>query len=247
MIYSIIEGLCESLQIYKYITYNTNKIEKAHLQFLVLNVLYPCVIYNMLNDKYAFLILWKTFMCPYITIYNMVYMKEIFKSITSNNISIGQIVLCIIKDVYIIIGFLMQCILLSTIPFVGKYIYFIFMCLYYSFISFDYGWSYRNYSMQERIHFFETRYSYFLGFGILNSLIDMIVPYPYNTCLNDALLPVMCKIAMNVKLKNLHKSRRIRFLYTSDLISEKLLTFTWFILIKQGKYKDCYWQDINII
>jgi len=91
--------------------------------------------------------------------------------------------------------------------------------------------------MQERIHFFETRYSYFLGFGILNSLIDMIVPYPYNTCLNDALLPVMCKIAMNVKLKNLHKSRRIRFLYTSDLISEKLLTFTWFILIKQGKYK----------
>ncbi|KAL3696283.1 hypothetical protein R1sor_010359 [Riccia sorocarpa] len=53
----------------------------------------------------------------------------------------------------------------SFVPYVGKLLSFIMLTWLYAYYCFDYKWSFARWSLERRLHFFETNWAFFAGFG----------------------------------------------------------------------------------
>lgn len=61
----------------------------------------------------------------------------------------------------------------SYIPYLGKLLCFIHICLIYSLYSFEYKWFNQGYELHKRLKFVEINWPYYVGFGmILASLTE---------------------------------------------------------------------------
>lgn len=61
----------------------------------------------------------------------------------------------------------------SYVPYVGKFLCFVHICLLYSLYSFEYKWFNQGYELHKRLKLVEYNWPYFLGFGmILASLTE---------------------------------------------------------------------------
>ncbi|KAL2643071.1 hypothetical protein R1flu_010658 [Riccia fluitans] len=61
--------------------------------------------------------------------------------------------------------FFLEIFAVSFVPYVGKLLSFIMLTWLYAYYCFDYKWSFARWSLERRLHFFETNWAFFAGFG----------------------------------------------------------------------------------
>mmetsp|Transcript_4326 Transcript_4326/g.6866 ORF Transcript_4326/g.6866 Transcript_4326/m.6866 type:complete len:145 (+) Transcript_4326:556-990(+) len=66
---------------------------------------------------------------------------------------------------FLTVGLYIQMMLANCIPFIGPGICFMHVCWLYALYSFDYRWDKQGGQLLSRLHYFEERWAYFLGFG----------------------------------------------------------------------------------
>ena len=87
--------------------------------------------------------------------------------------------------------FLLEITLLSAIPFVGKFISFIFTCIYFSLSSFEYRWINDSRRLEQRVNAIEKCWPYFIGFGTPVTLLYISLPYLVAVAVTGLLFPLV--------------------------------------------------------
>jgi hypothetical protein len=150
--------------------------------------------------------------------------KVIFKQMTNfltNTVDIATVFT--FKFILLVESLLM---LLIPLSFLSKLLFHIHFAFFLSFMVFDFKWSLMNWSVKERIDFMESRCTYFLGFGLVLSLIFC---YPgslvYNTTFSTFLIPIIIFNGLETKCEHL-KPVSIRFpIFEKIFILNILLNF----------------------
>ncbi|KAJ7571683.1 hypothetical protein O6H91_01G172500 [Diphasiastrum complanatum] len=79
-----------------------------------------------------------------------------------------SVVLGIGEQIYSMImvsAFFIEVFLVSFIPYIGKFLYFLLLSWLYAYYCFDYKWNFARWSLEKRLVFFETNWAFFAGFG----------------------------------------------------------------------------------
>merc|ERR1712137_413261 len=66
--------------------------------------------------------------------------------------------------------------LANFIPYIGVPLSFIYAALYWAFACYEFRWIHDGMAFQNRMEYFETRWPYFLGFGVIIELIFETLP-----------------------------------------------------------------------
>lgn len=87
--------------------------------------------------------------------------------------------------------FLGQSLTLSYIPYIGKALFFVHMCLLYSLYSFEYKWFNQGFELHKRLTMIEHNWAYYLGFGLPLALLTQISnSFVINGCLFSIFFPL---------------------------------------------------------
>ncbi|XP_055943133.1 etoposide-induced protein 2.4 homolog [Argiope bruennichi] len=114
--------------------------------------------------------------------------------------------------------YMIQCIMIQYLPFssIIRYVASTFLLsLLYSMYAFEYKWCLKGWSLQKRIHFIETKWPYFVGFGLPLAVATAYVEsYSLmdSTCLFSVLFPfcvVGSTITFDSKLKDFRSPFRV--------------------------------------
>ncbi|CAK9004665.1 unnamed protein product [Durusdinium trenchii] len=72
--------------------------------------------------------------------------------------------------------YLLEMYLLSYIPVIGPFLYFVHSCWMASIYCFEYGWVHQRWSANARVDYFERHWLYFSGFGFPVSFVSYFCP-----------------------------------------------------------------------
>lgn len=86
------------------------------------------------------------------------------------NVMAGEIYRALLFMNYLIVATLVY-----VVPIIGPIISFMYFCWIYAYYSFEYKWINQGWSLEQRIGYFEERWSYFAGFGFLFTVITFFV------------------------------------------------------------------------
>lgn len=76
----------------------------------------------------------------------------------------------------LVVSYLLQALVLSTLPIIGKPLWIIHACWLYAFYCFEYRWMSDGWKMERRLEFLENNWPYFAGFGLPATLLAMAFP-----------------------------------------------------------------------
>lgn len=86
---------------------------------------------------------------------------------------------------------LFQSMTLNYLPYIGRFLCFLHICLLYSLYSFEYKWFNQGYELHKRLMFIEQNWPYFIGFGsILALLTQFCDSFIINGCLFSMFFPL---------------------------------------------------------
>jgi len=87
--------------------------------------------------------------------------------------------------------FLFQSMTMNFVPYVGRFLCFLHICLLYSLYSFEYKWFNQGYELHKRLMFIEKNWPYFIGFGFVLAMLTQICEsFVVNGCLFSMLFPL---------------------------------------------------------
>jgi len=86
--------------------------------------------------------------------------------------------------------FSVQLFMFQYIPHIGISLYFIHLCAFNAFISFEYKWDLRKWTTEQKINYFEEHIFYLLGFGTPLTLIVSFCPKFIGLAIFAFLLPI---------------------------------------------------------
>ncbi|CRK95624.1 CLUMA_CG009082, isoform A [Clunio marinus] len=87
--------------------------------------------------------------------------------------------------------FLFQSMSMSFVPYMGKLLSFLHICLLYSLYSFEYKWFNQGYELHKRLLLIESNWPYFLGFGFILALLTQACDsFVINGCLFSMFFPL---------------------------------------------------------
>ncbi|KAF0980720.1 hypothetical protein FDP41_013203 [Naegleria fowleri] len=92
--------------------------------------------------------------------------------------------------------FLLQASLVSVVPIFGTITSFVLYSWLYAFYAFEYVWSYKGYSLERRIKYFEERWGYMLAFGAPNAFLSNYFPFFLSSGVWAMLFPMFIVLAM---------------------------------------------------
>jgi len=105
--------------------------------------------------------------------------------------SISKLLADIVFSLIVQSLFLFQSMALNFIPYVGRILCFLHICLLYSLYSFEYKWFNQGYELHKRLMFIEKNWPYFIGFGsVLAMLTQLTESFIINGCLFSMLFPL---------------------------------------------------------
>lgn len=82
--------------------------------------------------------------------------------------------------------------LFSYVPYLGKILCFVHICLLYSLYAFEYKWFNQGYELHRRLKLVEHNWSYYLGFGmILASLTELSDFFIIKGCIFSMFFPLL--------------------------------------------------------
>ena len=87
--------------------------------------------------------------------------------------------------------FLLQGAGLSIFPMFGTVANFVIYSWIYAFYAFEYVWSYKGYTLEKRIKYFEERWGYMLAFGAPNALLSNYFPFFLSSGIWAMIFPVV--------------------------------------------------------
>lgn len=108
---------------------------------------------------------------------------------------------------------LIESIICSFIPleWIANMLFHIHFAFFISFMVFDFKWSLKGWNLQEKIDFMESRCMYFLGFGLVLSILFCIPgSLIYNTIMSSFFIPLVVFNGMETQCENLIPSE-VRF------------------------------------
>jgi len=80
---------------------------------------------------------------------------------------------------------------LSIFPMFGTVANFVIYSWIYAFYAFEYVWSYKGYTLEKRIKYFEERWGYMLAFGAPNALLSNYFPFFLSSGIWAMIFPVV--------------------------------------------------------
>ena len=92
--------------------------------------------------------------------------------------------------------FVLQALACSALPRVGGALGFMMWAWLYAYFSFDYKWALSNWSFEQRVHFFEGRWLFMLGFGTPCALVAYAAARYAGAAGSGALFPLFITLAM---------------------------------------------------
>mmetsp|Transcript_344 Transcript_344/g.795 ORF Transcript_344/g.795 Transcript_344/m.795 type:complete len:307 (-) Transcript_344:149-1069(-) len=95
--------------------------------------------------------------------------------------------------------FLAQVVLTSYVPVVGKPLYFVQLSWLYAYYCFDYKWSLAKWPLDARLHFVETHWAYFAGFGGPCTMSVVLLPRMVGEGVMSTLFPLFVLVAIGVE------------------------------------------------
>lgn len=78
--------------------------------------------------------------------------------------------------IFLILNYTVICLILERIPFIGRTLGFLFMSLVDGYYCFEMGWVARGWSVERRMRFVESRWAYFLAFGLPSTFVSFFHP-----------------------------------------------------------------------
>lgn len=84
-----------------------------------------------------------------------------------------------------------QVMLSRYMPVVGRTLYTVMLSWLYAYYCFDYKWSLGRWSLDQRLHHFETHWAYFAGFGFPCTLAASLLPGLVGEGVMSALFPLV--------------------------------------------------------
>lgn len=101
--------------------------------------------------------------------------------------------------------------LLIPLEWLSKFLFHIQFSFFLSFMIFDYKWSLMSWSIKDKIDFIESRCTYFLGFGLVLSMLFLLPgSLIYNVSFSTFFIPIVIYNAIETKCEHLEPVK-IRF------------------------------------
>lgn len=105
--------------------------------------------------------------------------------------SISKLLADVVFSLIVQMLFLVQSVSLSYIPYVGKVLCFLHICLLYSLYSFEYKWFNQGFELHKRLTMIESNWAYYVGFGLsLATLTQISNSLVINGCLFSIFFPL---------------------------------------------------------
>ncbi|KAI8894177.1 etoposide-induced protein 2.4-domain-containing protein [Globomyces pollinis-pini] len=147
--------------------------------------------------------------------------------------SVSQLATGLVKQIHkslLFAMFLLASSLMSLIPIIGNIISIILLNLLVCFYAFDFGWFNRGWQTSQTVEFFESHWSYFIGFTIPMTTLSIFVPQFINLGIPAFIFPFYIIMA-NRSLPRPKSDEpklivpRIRFFYFADMFSNKVIQY----------------------
>ena len=215
-------GILDSIKYNKfyYVFSNSSKLRNYMGIIFLINIILPCsihILFSIMLDAtsnlpsycihiqwFIYIIAWIIPTTPYKLLSNFIIVTEISDIVLRVGSSdLSLVITNFIYDFVLIIYLTIQCSLLLYVPYVGTILYFFHSCLLWSFNYYDYKWATSRIDINRRMIFFNNRWPYFLGFGLIPALIDILLPFPYNSGILALILPIMVIVANTCNLNDM--------------------------------------------
>lgn len=113
----------------------------------------------------------------------------------------------------LITSFLIQCVIISFVPYIGSWLSIIHYSWLHALYSFEYKWSLEGWKVETRIEYFERRWAYFCGFGLPAALIGYFFPKWIGSGFFALTFPLVCSM-LKYALSFRFSASMFRFLLT---------------------------------
>ncbi|CAG8547198.1 6137_t:CDS:10, partial [Dentiscutata heterogama] len=129
-------------------------------------------------------------------------------------------------------NYLIVATLVYVIPVIGPIISFMYFCWIYAYYSFEYKWINQGWSLEQRIGYFEERWSYFAGFGFLFTVITFFVDQFLSAGVFALFFPLYIIMATNAIPMPRHDERsrfsslvpyRLRIFWVAKKLNDKII------------------------
>jgi len=101
--------------------------------------------------------------------------------------------------VLLIGSFMIQMSLVSLIPYIGNVLSLMHICWIYSLYSFEYKWILEGWNLETRLHYFESRWAYFAGFGFPSALLTLMFPKFISAGIFAFIFPIFIILAIEAR------------------------------------------------
>ena len=118
---------------------------------------------------------------------------------------------------------IIQVMILSYIPYLGKIISFTITSLLYSFYCFEYKWNKQHIYLDKQMSIIENNCYYFLGFGTIISLSIHTLPFIIGNSIASTLFPLYIVIATMSDYKMLDHKNKVHLFSTSKFLVKIVL------------------------
>ncbi|GAB4848131.1 hypothetical protein Ancab_002797 [Ancistrocladus abbreviatus] len=218
------------------------------LRVVLIQLLYLCWFYPM----YAFSIVLSTIWYNEIAQHGFSAMAEYKASVTDSTVhkevltsdrpaGLGGVVIGIGEQVYSILllsFFFLQVYVTGFIPYIGKALNFLLLSWMYAYYCFEYKWNLSGVSLDRRLDFFESNWTFFVGFGNPCVLAIFFLPPLESYAVMATLFPLFVLAATSSDADQLISSTRknwggvglgrVPIFYVADTLSLRVLTFLRF-------------------
>ncbi|CAG8556633.1 19966_t:CDS:10, partial [Cetraspora pellucida] len=129
-------------------------------------------------------------------------------------------------------NYLMVATIVYVIPVIGPIMSFMYFCWIYAYYSFEYKWINQGWSLEQRIGYFEERWSYFAGFGFMFTVITFFVDQFLSAGVFALLFPLYIIMANNALPMPRHNENarfsslvpyRLRVFWVAEKLNDKII------------------------
>eukprot|EP00200_Dunaliella_tertiolecta_P005850 CAMPEP_0202342998 /NCGR_PEP_ID=MMETSP1126-20121109/3317_1 /ASSEMBLY_ACC=CAM_ASM_000457 /TAXON_ID=3047 /ORGANISM="Dunaliella tertiolecta, Strain CCMP1320" /LENGTH=340 /DNA_ID=CAMNT_0048934023 /DNA_START=277 /DNA_END=1300 /DNA_ORIENTATION=- len=85
--------------------------------------------------------------------------------------------------------------LVGQLPYIGPPVYFVLSCWLWAYYCYDYAWALRGFSLPDRLAFFESSAAFFAGYGLLMTLVTLLLPFYIGAAVTALLFPLFVLVA----------------------------------------------------
>ncbi|KAI3655939.1 hypothetical protein MP638_006243 [Amoeboaphelidium occidentale] len=116
----------------------------------------------------------------------------------------------------------------------GGVLSFVLTAFLYSYYSFEYKWILMQWPVENRLRYFEERYAYFLGFGLISALVVCSLPTLLGTGISSVMFPVFIVVgqllnpapgASNAPLHAIKNNGTVEYCVMPSMIPSRLRIF----------------------